>query len=114
MLENYWADSIKETVLRSAFDSFNGHLKKTYRLGKTARINPGSLEDWPIDEQHILFSLLGDTNESIGLDLLESYLMFPTKSLSGIQFPTEEHFESCQLCPRENCPGRRANYEETL
>jgi len=40
--------------------------------------------------------------------------MIPNKTTSGIRFPTEERFESCQLCPRETCPGRRAAFEPDL
>jgi hypothetical protein len=40
--------------------------------------------------------------------------MVPTKSVSGIIFPTEADFQSCQLCERENCPNRRAPYDEML
>jgi len=40
--------------------------------------------------------------------------MVPVKSVSGILFPTEESFASCQLCPREVCPGRRAPYDPDL
>ncbi len=40
--------------------------------------------------------------------------MVPTKSVSGILFPAEESFASCQLCPRENCPNRRAPYDPEL
>jgi predicted transcriptional regulator len=46
--------------------------------------------------------------------LTESFLMLPTKTVSGIFFPTEATFESCQLCPREECPNRRAPYEQAL
>jgi len=38
----------------------------------------------------------------------------PVKSVSGIMFPTEMSFESCGLCPREVCPGRRAAYDPGL
>jgi hypothetical protein len=34
--------------------------------------------------------------------------------VSGIRFPTTESFESCQLCPRAGCPGRRAAYDASL
>jgi hypothetical protein len=34
--------------------------------------------------------------------------------VSGILFPTEETFASCQLCPREDCPNRRAPYDAEL
>jgi len=114
MLENFWADAIKEMVLRIAFKILSDHLKETYKLGKTSTMSPGSLEDWPIKEQQILFSILGDTKDAIGLELNDSFLMLPTKSISGIRFATEENFESCQLCPREKCPGRRATYDENL
>ena len=40
--------------------------------------------------------------------------MKPIKSVSGIWFPTEESFESCRLCPREQCRGRRTPYDKNL
>lgn len=40
--------------------------------------------------------------------------MVPVKSVSGIFFPTEIKFESCQLCPREVCISRRAPYTPLL
>jgi hypothetical protein len=40
--------------------------------------------------------------------------MSPTHSVSGIIFPTNDDFQSCLLCPREQCPGRRAAYDRTL
>ena len=46
--------------------------------------------------------------------LTDTFLMVPIKSVSGIFFPTEVSFESCQLCPRENCIGRRAPYDPAL
>ena len=41
-------------------------------------------------------------------------LMLPRKSVSGIYFPSEVSFFSCQLCPRDRCDGRKAPYDETL
>lgn len=114
MLEQYWADKIKEAILRSAFRDFTARLVAAYNLRTTAVMNPGSLEDWPIREQVKLFDLLGDPQKAIGVELTESCLMIPTKSLSGIRFATEITFENCQLCSRENCPGRRAPYDPLL
>lgn len=114
MLEQYWADKIKEAALWSAFRDFTARLIAAYSLGNTAVMNPGSLEDWPISEQTKLFKLLGDPQQAIGVELTESYLMIPTKSVSGIRFATEITFENCQLCSRENCPGRRAPYDPLL
>jgi hypothetical protein len=38
--------------------------------------------------------------------------MIPTKSVSGIYFPTEITFYSCQLCPPKASDGRKAPYDE--
>jgi hypothetical protein len=112
ILYRYVLDALQEHVLRNAVMYFQDYLQKTYRLGKIAMMNPGSLQDWPIAEQKPLFSLFGDVKSMIGVELTESLLMVPVKSVSGIVFPTEVTFESCQLCPREHCPGRRAPYNQ--
>ena len=77
-------------------------------------MSPGRLVNWPLSEQAALFTLLGDPHEAIGVHLTDSYLMVPTKSVSGVRFPTEQSFESCQLCPRERCHGRKAPYDSGL
>jgi hypothetical protein len=114
MLLKYWADMIKEMALRTAVKYLQDHLIEHYRLVKVSRMNPGSLPDWPLPEQRFLFDLLGNGPGLIGVHLTDSFLMLPIKSVSGIWFPTEESFESCRLCPREQCRGRRAPYDENL
>lgn len=114
MLAQFYADEISEAVLHSASAGLNRRLAETYALGQTAVMNPGSLADWPISQQRILFDLLGDVQAAIGVELTPSMLMLPAKSVSGILFPTQESFASCQLCPREACPNRRMPYEPEL
>jgi hypothetical protein len=114
MLQNFWADAIKEIALRQARAFLLDHLCETYRLGQTSSMNPGSLKDWPIQQQRPLFQLLGDVEAAIGVQLTSSLLMIPNKTVSGIRFPTETTFESCQLCPNERCPNRRATYQPDL
>ena len=114
VLQRFWAETIKETVLRVAHTVMEEHLTNRYQPGNLSRMSPGSLADWPIQEQRPLFKLLGNPEDTIGVRLTESMLMIPTKSVSGIRFPTEESFESCQLCPREICPNRRAPYDPSL
>lgn len=114
MLERYWADVICELALRSADEALDTHLAQRFQPGQTSSMNPGSLGDWPLREQRALFELLGNPEEKIGVRLLKSCLMVPSKSVSGIQFPTEEGFASCQLCPRIDCSGRRAPYDSEL
>ncbi len=113
-LLGYFADTIGEMALRTASAALKKHLTERYRLGRTATMSPGSLPDWPIQAQRPLFDLLGDVEEAIGVRLTDSLWMIPPKSVSGILFPTEQRFESCQLCPREHCPSRIAPYDEEL
>ena len=114
MLLGYCLDIIKEMVLRAALTHLREYLSAKYALGRTAQMNPGSLADWPIQQQRELFAVFGDVQKLVGVRLTDSFLMIPTKSVSGIIFPTEVRFESCQLCPREICPGRRAPYDVQL
>lgn len=114
LMRSYCLDTIKRVVLDSARSYLENHLTRTYALGQMSRMSPGRLEDWPITQQKELFSLLGDVEALIGVTLTNSFLMVPTKSVSGIYFPTEVTFESCQLCPRERCEGRKALYDPEL
>jgi hypothetical protein len=114
LLMGFYADAVNQAVLRSAFGGFINHLANAYSLANPSAMNPGSLGDWPITQQRPLFDLLGDVTGAIGVQLTETYLMVPTKSVSGILFPTEESFASCQLCPRDSCPNRRAPYDPEL
>jgi len=113
-LEQFAADQIKELALRAALDHLVTHIRGRHAIKKLSHMNPGSLADWPLPQQAPLFRLLGDLDSLIGVRLTESFLMLPTKTVSGIFFPTETTFESCQLCPREECPNRRAPYEPGL
>ena len=114
LMKSFWAETIQGIALRSAIKALDKHIDEYYSPGLASRMSPGSLKDWPIQEQRKLFTILGDTKESIGVQLTSSLMMTPTKSVSGILFPTEVSFESCQLCPREGCPGRRAPYDKDL
>jgi hypothetical protein len=114
MLHRFWAEAIKERALFCAIRAVAEHIEVRYRPGPTARMNPGSLADWPLEQQAVFFTLLAGRQDSIGVRLTESMLMVPSKSVSGIHFPTEVAFENCELCPREGCPGRRAIYNPEL
>lgn len=118
-IKGYYLDQIKETVLVLARKYLEEHLKRSYALGQMSRMAPGAGagDDWPITQQEELFSLFGGrakVEEMIGVRLTDKCLMIPIKSVSGIYFPTEIRFESCQICPRERCIGRRAPYDPEL
>ncbi|GAB6154445.1 vitamin B12 dependent-methionine synthase activation domain-containing protein [Desulfosporosinus burensis] len=109
--QSYCVDTIKEMVLKNARQEFEAFLDREFSLGHASNMYPGSLQDWPITEQKPLFDLLDNVEELIGVQLTNSYLLLPIKTVSGIRFPKESTFESCQLCPRENCPSRKVSMQ---
>ena len=111
LLEKYLLDEIGNLILRKARSRFEHHLRSAFALEKISCMAPGSLGDWPIQEQKPLFSLLPEVSAALGVHLTESFLMLPRKSISGIYFPSETTFFSCQLCPRERCDARKARYD---
>ena len=113
-LERVWVDCFSQLAMRAVDAEMSRTLMRLYRLGHTARMNPGSLPDFPITCQRALFRLLDGGADAIGLELTESCLMLPYKSVSGILYETEADYENCMLCPRENCPTRRAAYDAAM
>ncbi len=114
LLENFYLDTVGNVALNSARKQLKRHLESQFALEKISSMAPGSLADWPIEEQAPLFKLLGDVDASIGVKLTNSMLMLPAKSISGVYFPAEVSFISCQLCPRKRCESRKAKYDEKL
>jgi len=114
LLTKYYLDTIGNVALTAAQKYLEDQLRSRYALDGMSYMSPGSLKDWAIEEQKSLFSILGDVESSIGVRLNEALVMIPNKSLSGIYFPTEIPFYSCQLCHREGCPTRKAPYDEKL
>ena len=119
MLMEFWRDTIKTVLLLAAMQHLNDHLSRRYRLSKTASMSPGSgdVDTWPIQQQKGLFALLGglgEVRQKSGVELTDSFLMIPNKSVSGIRFPTETDFRSCQVCHRAKCPSRSAPFDKKL
>jgi len=82
-------------------------VKKGY--GSTCTYSPGQYK-WTIEEQKEIFKMVDGSK--IGVRLNESFLMIPFKSISGIYgFGPEDKINrtrvACDLCPREDCIGRR-------
>jgi hypothetical protein len=113
-IERRAADVISEVGLYLALGALKETLREEYHLTTISRMSPGSLEDWPLQEQRLLFQLFGDTERTIGVRLTKDLMMLPRKSLSGILFASNELVESCLLCPRENCPARLLPYDRDL
>lgn len=109
--ERYWGDEIMQAALAQARTGMLQRLEREFHPGKMASMGPGSLRDWPIQEQAPLFRLMGEGVAFTGVELTPTMLMIPNKSVSGILFPSEKGWESCMMCPREKCPNRRAKFD---
>jgi hypothetical protein len=106
-------ETVGDLALASSLEHVKQHISRRHGLETTSNMGPGQL-DWPIEQQRGLFSLLGPVKDTIGVTLTESLMMVPRKSISGIIFPTEQTFLSCQLCKRNKCPSRKAQFDEAL
>lgn len=113
-LRQYYLDVIANVALQDVIKSACASLQDEHHIEQLSYMNPGSLQDWPLEQQRPLFRLLGDVEETIGVRLASSLLMYPSKTESGMFFPTEVTFFNCQLCPNENCPSRKAAFDEEM
>lgn len=113
-LHSYFAEFIKGAALEGARKQLFSFIRESFGIREHSAMAPGSLDDWPVEQQAPLFRALGGGPRLAGIRLSESFMMTPSKSVSGILFPAESHFSSCMLCPRGKCPGRGASYDGTL
>lgn len=111
-LERYWVDAIAEQALGSAMLHLRKATQERFRTGSLRAMNPGSLADWPIGQQKPLFRAIGNVMEDVGVELTDTFLMLPVKSGSGLLFETEQSYENCSMCPRTDCPNRRAQFDK--
>lgn len=109
-LDSYIADILGTFTVESAMDLIQNKLLTNVRendLSITNRYSPGYC-GWPLNEQQILFSLLGSTPTDI--TLTDSSLMIPVKSVSGIigigHNVMKGKYE-CDLCNFPGCNYRR-------
>jgi len=80
----YIVDTVASAAVESAADFLHNEIGKTMLdegMKITNRYSPGYC-NWPVSDQHILFSLL--PKNFCGISLTDSALMLPVKSVSGI------------------------------
>lgn len=105
-LQGYIADLIGSVTVEAAVDVLEN--KIVAELSKqnmkcSNRYSPGYC-DWNVSEQKKLFSFLPD--KFCGIELTESSLMVPIKSVSGIigfGKNIKKKAYACQICTQENC-----------
>ncbi len=109
-VDRFFADLVSEHALGAAYNHLAAHITAAYHAHGLASMNPGSTPGWQIEDQRIIFSILKNAKEKIGVELRDSFFMVPTHSASGILFESEKGYQNCQLCALENCPNRSAPF----
>ena len=105
-LEGFIVDLIGSELAESITEFLHNYIENTVALagyGVSNRFSPGYC-NWPVSDQHLLFSLLKDNN--CGIELTQSSLMLPIKSVSGIIGigPSLKRTDyKCRICKDENC-----------
>ncbi|MGI5873811.1 MAG: hypothetical protein ACOX8R_04035 [Bacillota bacterium] len=111
MMDKFAFDAVMEFYRRQIDAAVKGAIENLLpEKTVVSTSNPGSLIDWHIREQRTLFNLFGEAGEKSGVVLNENYLMFPVKSVAGIAFGGSGVSHDCELCQKENCPGRKAPF----
>jgi hypothetical protein len=109
----YIYDAIGSAAVEATVDEFQNRMDSKVReknRSTTLRFSPGYC-DWKIKEQKKLFSVL--ENDLIDVDLNESCLMAPRKSVSGVfgigdsKVIDKKESNPCRLCGMHTCAVRR-------
>ncbi len=115
-LARYWADEIRIELLQAALKALRADLESVHPGARLSSLAPGSGETeqvWSIAELHGVFELAeGAFADILGVELTDTFLMLPTKTVAGVFFVSEDDFLACEVCKRVNCPNRRAPFDE--
>lgn len=95
-------------LLGHAYTYLIGYMREQFGFDGTSMLNPGSLPDWPIENNFPLFDMIGDVDE-IGVTLNEAGYIKPWNSGSHIHF-SGNGYQNCSLCKKYDCVGRRARF----
>ncbi len=110
MFLRYCAEEIKSLYLQETITFLNTRIQKKANINSIlSSVNPGSLHDWPIDDQLKIYNMLFNKPDA-DIIISENAVLTPSKSVSGILFHSKEYFTNCMLCIQENCEERRYCY----
>ena len=104
-------DILSGIALMRGIREMHRYLSEELGMSELGTLNPGSLPDWPIENNHALCDLIGNVGE-IGVTLNEKGYMLPWNSSSGILFTGADGYQNCSLCTKLDCIGRRAPFNK--
>jgi hypothetical protein len=112
IFDKYVSEKVEYLALIQIRENMRDKVKSDYDVHGISHINPGSITDWSTVEVNKIFNLLGKKALDIGISVLESGMINPVRSVSGFMFLSETEFHNCILCRREDCPNRKAEFDE--
>jgi hypothetical protein len=110
LMKGYVIDVIASEIVEKAIDRIHDILERDMKglgFGVTDRYSPGYC-GWQVSEQPKLFSFFPDNY--CGIQLSETSLMYPIKSVSGligIGLRAERKGYTCDFCDQINCVYRK-------
>ena len=109
LADDPFLDVFKGAILAHGILHIERIMLEQFGFDGSSTLNPGSLPDWPIDNNFALFDIIGDVDE-IGVSLNSAGYIKPWNSVSRIHFPGNG-YENCSLCRKFDCPRRRAAFD---
>jgi len=111
LADAYILDAMASVAVEDMIDRFQDLMENRYSAEDstvTLRFSPGYC-DWPVTQQKKLFNIFDP--KQLDVELLDSCLMKPRKSISGVFGITPQNFalyNPCRDCPIRNCDSRRS------
>ena len=110
LADAYILDAMASVAVENMIDRFQDLMENRFSdedRTVTLRFSPGYC-DWPVTQQKELFDIFNP--KQLNVELLDSCLMKPRKSVSGVFGITPQESESynpCRDCPTRRCESRR-------
>jgi hypothetical protein len=114
IMEAYILDAIGSLTVEKAMDKIQANLKSEAQkqdMKISNRYSPGYC-NWSLSDQKALFELIGEN--PTGIELSDSCLMTPRKSISGIigiGKHLKHHKYGCEICTNSSCIYRKILHE---
>ena len=113
-LDQYLADTLAYMCYLRGIEAMAADLEKDWDFKRYISLCPGSIIDWSVSDVRKIFVLMEGLCQKLGARVLDSGMIDPIKSTSGFFYPSADEFESCAICPRANCPNRKAPFDEEM
>ena len=111
LADAYILDAMASVAVENMIDRFQDLMENRFSAEDrtvTLRFSPGYC-DWPVTQQKKLFNIF--ESRQLKVELLDSCLMKPRKSISGVFGITSQKctsYNPCRDCPIRNCDSRRS------